>query len=136
MKIIDFKKKGNVVRFFLGKDDMERWYGDDWDDSPYEHNAGEVYDEFISGYTDIAFNFDDLVLEPCNGAYNSHYCKDDMVSRHVPCIVVVPKDVYKDDDHGWGYEDDFSYWVGSDKVTKYYFGDKMAPKVYHYEQEN
>ena len=85
MKIIDFKKKGNVVRFYLGEETpdwgwtrsdytrngttpdwlkpSDRYYGDDWDDRPYEHNAGQVYEEFIKGYKDVAFDFDDLVLE-------------------------------------------------------------------------
>lgn len=45
MKIIDFERKGNLVRFYLGDDDLEEWYGDDWNDTPYEHNAGQVYDE-------------------------------------------------------------------------------------------
>ena len=40
-EIIDFERKGNVVRFYLGKNG-EQW-GDDWDDAPYEHNAGKVY---------------------------------------------------------------------------------------------
>ena len=29
MKIIDFDKKGNIVRFYLGIDSIENWYGDD-----------------------------------------------------------------------------------------------------------
>ena len=29
MKIIDFEKKGNVVRFYLGDNDLKEWYGDD-----------------------------------------------------------------------------------------------------------
>ena len=120
MKIIDFEKKGNVVRFYLGKDDLEKWWGDDWNDTPYEHNAGEVYEEFVSGHKDIAFPFDDLVLEPCNGAYNSEYCKDDMVARRVPCIIVVPKELA---DTSW--DTSFVYWAGADGVKRYYFGDRM-----------
>ena len=96
MKIIDFEKKGNLVRFYLGYDNCNDYWGDDWNDAPYEHNAGQVYAEFIKGYKDIAFNFDDLVLEPCCGTYNSSWCKYDMVARKVPCIIVVPKEVYKD----------------------------------------
>ena len=142
MKIIDFEKKGNVVRFYLGEK-TEDWgwtrsdytingktpdwlkpsdtyYGDDWDDRPYEHNAGQVYEEFIKGYKDIAFDFDDLVLEPCCGAYNSSWCKDDMVARKVPCIIAVPKEVYKD-----SWDDGFDIWVGADGIKKYYFGDEM-----------
>lgn len=30
MKIIDFERKGNLVRFYLGDDDLVEWYGDDW----------------------------------------------------------------------------------------------------------
>ena len=143
MKIIDFERKGNVVRFYLGEKTKDwgwtnpdykdlhgetpSWlkpkdiyYGDDWDDTPYECNAGQVYDEFIKGYKDIAFNFDDYVLEPCDGVENSHYCKDDMVARKVPCLIVVPKDIYK---NNWVYR--FCDWVGRDGVKKYYFGDEL-----------
>lgn len=123
MKIIDFERKGNVVRFYLGDDNLENWYGDDWDDAPYEHNAGPVYDEYVKIYKDIAFNFDDMVLEPAddwtnNG--NSSWSKDDMEERKVPCIIVIPKE-----QQSWS--ENFSYYVGNSNVKKYYFGDKMEP---------
>lgn len=121
MKIIDFAKKGNVVRFFLGQDDLKEWWGDDWDDCPYEHNAGEVYERFVSGHRDIAFPFDSLVIEPCEGVLNSDWRKDDMIARKVPCIIVVPKELA---DESW-YGQDFAHWLGVDGVQKYYFGDKM-----------
>ena len=145
MKIIDFKKKGNVVRFYLGEETPEwgwtkpdytrngktpdwlkpsdRYYGDDWDDRPYEHNAGQVYEEFIKDYKDVAFDFDDLVLEPADGAWNcnSRWCKDDMVARKVPCIIAVPKEVHQD-----SWDDAFDTWSGADGIKKYYFGDDEA----------
>lgn len=121
MKIIDFVKKGNVVRFYLGKDDLKEWYGDDWDDAPYDCNAGEVYDQFISGHRDIAFPFDSMVLEPCDGNINCNWRKDDMVKRHVPCIIVVPAEIGND---SW-WRDDFAHLVGVDGIKKYYFGDHM-----------
>lgn len=120
MKIIDYAKKGNVVRFYLGEDSLTDWYGDDWDDCPYEHNAGEVYERFVAGHADIAFSFDELVLEPCDGAWNSDYTKEDMIKRRVPCIIVVPAELAADSWH-----DDFAHWVGVDGVQKYYFGDHM-----------
>lgn len=123
MKIIDYEKKGNVVRFYLGKDDLEDWYGDDWNDRPYEHNAGRVYDEYISGYMDVSFPFDDVVLEPCNGCLNSEYSKDDMKARNVPCLIVVPKSVAS---AYWSCE--FDRFVGSANVIRYYFGDSVDPK--------
>ena len=127
MKIIDYARKGNVVRFILGKDDLKDWHGDDWNDYPYECNAGTVYEEFISGHRDIAFPFDALVLEPCDGVgcrSGSGYCKNDMKARKVPCIIVVPADI---DDDSW--DSSFAYWVGADGVQRYYFGDKMEPEV-------
>ena len=119
MQIIDFKKKGNVVRFYLG-DATAHYWGDDWNDRPYEHNAGQVYEEFIKGYKDIAFDFDDLVLEPANGAWNlnSRWSKEDMIARRVPCIIAVPKEVYQD-----SWDDAFDTWAGADGIKKYYFGD-------------
>lgn len=119
MEIIDFDRKGNVVRFYLGKNGEQK--GDDWDDKPYNCNAGSVYDRFVESTRDIAFDFDDLVLEPCCGVLNCRYSKKDMIKRNVPCIVVVPKEIV--DEH---YNDeDFAYWATSDRVKKYYFGDKM-----------
>ncbi|GHV00105.1 hypothetical protein FACS1894211_06740 [Clostridia bacterium] len=124
MKIIDFKQKGNVVRFYLGADDLENWWGDDWNDCPYECNAEEVYDQFVTGYKDIAFDFDDIVYEPCEGEFNSPYTKEDMVKRKIPCICVLKKEHQTDD--GWGYSG-FKDIVGNANVVKYYFGDKMEP---------
>ena len=121
MKIIDFAKKGNVVRFFLGADDLTEWYGDDWNDAPYDCNAGEVYERFVSGHRDIYFPFDSLVVEPCDGDINCRWCKDDMVKRHVPCIIVVPAEI--GNDSWWG--NDFAHWVGVDGIQRYYFGDQM-----------
>ena len=66
------------------------------------------------------FNPQGKGLEPCCGTYNSSWCKDDMVARKVPCIIVVPKEVYKD-----SWDDSFDIWVGADGIKKYYFGDEV-----------
>lgn len=108
MKAIDFEVKGNVVRIFLGQDDLDRWWGDDWDDAPYEHNAGMVYDEYVAGHIDVAFPFDAIVLEPCDGEINSPWSKQDMQEGRVPMLAVLaspPAD-------RWRYEDSFSALMG------------------------
>lgn len=125
MKIIDFEKRGNLVRFYLGADDLKEWWGDDWNDRPYEYNAGRVSEEYVSGYRDVVFPFDDLVIEPREGTINSEWSKEDMQERNVPCIIVVPKEIADTD---W-YGQDFAHWVAHDGVRKYYFGDKMEPDV-------
>ena len=101
-KIIDWMKEGNVVRFFFGKKELDGWYGDDWDDRPYEHNAETVYSEFVEGYIDMAWPLDTVVKEPCEGYYNSPYCKDDFKLRNIP-IIVTHKLVQ--DEYRWAYSD-------------------------------
>lgn len=129
MKIIDFKKKGNLVRFYLGDDDCDDYHGDDWNDKPYECNAGTVYPEYVKGYHDIVFPFDWEVLEPCDGTYNSEWSKDDMKAGKVPCLIA------NDPDEGW--HDTFDMHLGDKNVQKYYFNDKMEVgfEVYHLAQE-
>ena len=122
MKIIDFEKKGNVVRFYLGADGNEDYTGDDWDDTPYEDNASKVHEEHIVGHRDIAFPFEFAVLEPKDPEYqnSSNWCKNDMKARKVPCIIAVPKP------DNW-HEDEFGRYIGDEKTIKFYFGDKMEP---------
>lgn len=125
-KIIDWKRKGNVVRYYIGEDDLGDWYGDDWDDVPYEHNADEVYDEFVIGYKDVAYPFDSIVLEPCDGVTNSVYSKEDMVARRVPILVVADGN----DDY-YPYDDDFAYINGLDGIERIYMGDTIDDDSTH-----
>lgn len=130
MKIIDFERKGNVVRFYLGDDDREDYWGDDWDDVSYEDNAERVYAEYVRGYKDMSFPFDALVMEPSSNEYASHYSKEDMKKRNVPCIIVIPEDiVLQNTKHGGWIDDRFSHWVGSAHAKRFYFGDPMEPDV-------
>ena len=118
MKIIDFEQKGNVVRFYLGDEGLVDWFGDDWDDAPYEHNAGQVYEDYITGHHDLMLPFEYLVLQPSSGTYNSEWSKNDMKERRVPCIIVVPPEQV-------GWSDSFSHYINDSHVTRYYFGDSM-----------
>lgn len=119
MKIIDWEKKGNVIRFYLGEDDLTEWWGDDWGDAPYDCNAGEVYNRFVSGYADVAFGFDWIVKEPCEGkSLNCRYCKDDFVHRVTPIIIAS----YKTEDD-WRMFDDYDSLLGTELSTRIYIGD-------------
>ena len=118
MKIIDFARKGNAVRFYLGEDDLADWYGDDWNDCPYEHNAGPVYDRFVAGYRDICYSYVFSILEPCDGTINSQRSK-------VPCLIIVPPVVLE---KSWSM-DSFAEFVGCDGVQRIYMGDPMEPDV-------
>ena len=129
MKIIDFEKKGNLVRFYLGYQSCNDYWGDDWDDAPYDCNAGTVYDRYVAGIREIVFPFDSLVLEPSECYIRSYdsgwdWTKKEMIHRKVPCIIVVPPEL-----RTYQYNEDFNYWVDSDsdKVLKFYFEDQMYP---------
>lgn len=87
-KLIDFERKGNVVRLYLGRSGLREWYGDDWDDTPYEHNAETVYAEYVIGWLDVALGWQMDVFEPADGHVNSHWCKDDMVAGRVAMLAV------------------------------------------------
>lgn len=122
MKIIDFERKGNMVRFYLGEDADTEYHGDDWNDCPYDCNAGTVYSEYVTGTVDLFFPFDALVLEPCCGAFNCRYCKDDMKDGIVPCIIVVPGCLAEET-----WESDFDYWASCKGILKFYMNDQMEP---------
>ena len=122
MKIIDFDKKGNVVRFYFGNDYCDDYHGDDWNDYPYEHNSGIVYDDYIEGWLDIAFPFDYNILDPASDWHydrNSPYCKNDFKACKAPCIVAI-----KEDKTGFG-EDSYSIALGDKNSTKIYFNDDV-----------
>lgn len=124
-EIIDFERKGNLIRFYLGENGKQ--WGDDWDDAPYEHNADRVYDEYVKGQKVIVFHFDDLVLEPCCGVSNSSYSKEDMINRRVACIIVVP---YEEIKKSGCCRQDFAYWATNENVKKIYFGDTVEDLTY------
>ena len=128
MKAIDYELRGNSARIFLGKDDLVGWWGDDWDDVPYEHNAGRVSDEFVAGHIDVAFPFDAIVLEPCDGTINSRWSKQDMQRLEVPMFAVLPNPP----EEGRGeYEDDFLALMGCLRlgVWSCYMGQEIHPET-------
>lgn len=68
---------------------MEKQWGDDWDDAPYEHNAGEPYVEHehdvIAVYVETGNNCSEL-RTPCYGFTNSPYSVKSINNREVPWI--------------------------------------------------
>ncbi len=81
---------GNNFVFFTTAPLEEQW-GDDWDDAPYEHNAGEPYvfregiDKEEWKILKLAFEADRLV-EPNHGHVNSLYSVQDINRGKVPWL--------------------------------------------------
>ena len=88
MKVIDFEHYGNIIRLYLGSDDCEDYWGDDWNYAPYEYNAGRVYSEYRQGYVEFAFSLKYDVYEACHGYFNSPFSKEDMINRKIPCLTI------------------------------------------------
>jgi len=129
MKIIDFECNGNAVRFALGADDCNDYWGDDWNDCPYEHNAGPVYEKYIKGYATVFIPFEYAVLTPESDWHyncNSPFCKEDFKNRKAPCLVIVKRK------YDYCYYEDLCYSISAlwDDACKFYFEDKMNPGTY------
>lgn len=123
LKVVDFLLRGNVMRLFLGEPGVTAW-GDDWNDVPYEHNAGTVYEEYVTATLDIAFDFDAYVSEPRDGHLNSPWSKQDMQRHSVPCVAALMLgDGTRDD---WRYEDDFEKVAKHRDATLVFFGDTIT----------
>lgn len=104
-QVIDVETKGNVIRFYIGENGKQ--WGDDWNDAPYEHNAGVVYDQYVERTQDVAIPFDLYVSEPAAGKLNSEWSKQDMIERKVECLLIESAD-----------------WGGTE-LLKVYFGDEF-----------
>jgi hypothetical protein len=115
--LIDFKKCGNVVRFYFGKD--KDYTGEDWDDISYYNNAGQVYDEYILFYVDVAFNADWRVYEPADDSSADTnwltYSKNSMKKGEIPCIIAT--DI---DENNWR-ADSYKYVLGLSSTLRFYF---------------
>lgn len=127
--ICDWQTKGNVVRLWCcDQDKYNDIWGDDWNDHPYEHNAGQVYNKYVDKVIDIYFDFDIVILEAENDySYSgcSPFSKQDFKEGKAPIFIAY-----------WPQEND--YWEGNeyhlliggknnDRILKFYMGDMIKP---------
>jgi len=85
--LLDYERKGNVLKLYFGYD-KECW-GDDWDDVPYEHNAGLVYEQFVIKTEELYIPFKYRIVEPSEFYDNSPFCKADFKKREIPLFVII-----------------------------------------------
>ena len=127
LKLIDFEKKCNQLRLFFGDD--EKPWGDDWDDAPYQHNAGRVYEKFY---------YDDVVYEPSDDYNFQDVSKEMMLKKKVPAFVALPVK-YREPESYWKYYS-FAELLADSHSIPFYFGmtvkeienilSKNFPKTY------
>lgn len=132
MYILDAVKnyeKDNAVDFYLSENPIQEVYGDDWGDAPYEHNAGNVYDEFVDEKVTIEFPPNWVVLEPADDACwdgNTPYCKLDMRDGMIPCMIAVPT---RHADEIEILRDEYVLALGNKNVVRYYMGDRWEDAI-------
>ena len=106
LRLIDAETKGNLVRLYFGDYDKntDKWYGaekpgelphgDDWDDAPYEHNAGPVYTRYVKLVMDVYVKWDYRVFEPNEGYLNSPFTREGLFKDEAPIIYVKTSEPY------------------------------------------
>lgn len=84
---MDWEHDG-VLKLYFGDDSVEGWYGDDWDDYPWESNAGAVYDRFVDHVVtvDVAGVETSQLTESWRGCYG--VCRLDQRDRSYPLIIL------------------------------------------------
>ena len=138
--ICDWQTKGNVVRLYCcDKDKYDDVWGDDWNDQPYEHNAGEVYNEYVSKVIDIYFDFDVVILEAKNDwtyGGNPPFSKQDFKDGKAPIFIA-----YQPRENEYWDNSEYHLLVGgknTNRILKLYMGDMIEPiltgnkKIVHY----
>lgn len=105
----------------------ESAYGDDWDDTPYEHNAGIVYGKYVDYELVIRIAYETAFLFPCDGADNSMWRREDMRDGTVPLFVMLDEEtnaVYAKD---WRFDDfPYAFAIGLRDAHRFYFGDALG----------
>ena len=82
-----------TIELWFSREPVETIWGDDWNDRPYEHNAGEPYkytkDNIENDYVKIIVNIPitaELLL-PCTGTYNSNFSVEDInIRKQIPWL--------------------------------------------------
>lgn len=76
---------------YFTKKDLEKQWGDDWNDKPYEHNAGEPYYDAPEDIAVYRLEMDEsrvIIEEPCSNVDNSIYSVEDINNRLVPWLKI------------------------------------------------
>ena len=77
----------NLITLYF-TNDMEKQWGDDWDDIPYEYNAGEPYEHETDVFSIIVnTNWEDIIT-PCTEHLNSPYSVKDINKGIIPWITI------------------------------------------------
>ena len=127
-KIGDIERKGNVITAHLVDIACNNYYGDDWNDIPYEHNADMVYEQFVKGTAVIYVHPNFTILEAGDDwAYmgNSPYCKDDFKNNVLPFLFIG-----KFNSWNFSFNDAKEQYENGEEIMAISFNDLLMPGEY------
>lgn len=121
LTILDWERRHGVTRLYLACDPEPGWSGDDWDDAPFEHNAGTVLPGFYTHTADVVADWGHVLLDPSDDwrTANSRWSKEDMRARRCPILVAAadPDDLLA---AGWPTA------LAADGAVRVYMGDPWS----------
>ena len=81
---------GEPIKMYFTNNSLNDQWGDDWDDVPYEHNAGEPYEDDDHQIIKIQFmdNIVSEIITPRTNVDNSNYSVQDINNKIVPWISI------------------------------------------------
>lgn len=97
-KLCYIVRYGKSATAFFTTNELKNQWGDDWNDAPYEHNAGDPYtwreymgERGIPEYEikSVDFFYDGFVFPCDDGHYNSPWSVDDINAGRVPWVRLV-----------------------------------------------
>lgn len=85
--------RGSFAYFTTAPLDLQ--LGDDWDDAPYEHNAGRPYPDHRENGQTVKHTVEEIAWEgcwlpPCEGVLNSRYSVEGINGGAVPWLRAEP----------------------------------------------
>lgn len=89
--IIDAQQKGNLLQLALTSKIDPNTHGDDWDDKPYDSNAGPVYEEYVEKYITYYVPIDKTIYSysEYNHVLNPNISMEDMFNKKIPFMYIV-----------------------------------------------
>lgn len=90
-KIIDFEYYGNVIKLFLGHENILDWTGDDWDNDILD-SYDPVHSEFILRTILLVINPDKFIVRWFDELPIQNFTKNDMKTNKFPFMSITKPD--------------------------------------------
>lgn len=89
LKIVDLEViHPHAIMVSLGEANINDYWGDDWDDVPFEHNAGPVYERFVSKTIIARTDSQHEMAWIGNEFLNSPYSKENFKDNIIPALLI------------------------------------------------